>query len=140
MSREIRVIIAIGTRVLRSEIFVQRKIRGCGHKLDASGLAKYCSQCGRPVFVERTLPIEQYSPHGTPDSDFYPTLCGFACIESPTFDDFLVATDVHHKGVGLTPLDNFPLDDREAKLRAALEPIGLWSWPDFGRYVLVLDD
>lgn len=134
----------LGVMVPADRLYVRGRVRGCSHPEPPSSVppARYCPQCGRPVWVEERVPLAGYVPEGSSESDWEPTLCGLRVYRAAERDEVLVCRSLAvARGCGQgdrwrTMLE--PEDEAEARehLERVLAPLGLWDESRFGHWVV----
>lgn len=140
MGVSFRAYTTIGVVVPKSKLYRTNRMRGCVHALPDQG--SWCPQCGQKVWLEDQEPIPEFLPDGSRENDWTPTVAGLPCIIARDSDEVIAGVTVlaarggdrhdPHLVMG-TPPDAGEVRER---LKAALEPLGLWDESKFGVWLL----
>lgn len=121
---------AIGVMLPWERLHRRERVRQCEHDLLVSG-AQFCAVCGKPAWAEEDVPVAGYDPDKG-------VLLGFKVYDG-TDGEFSVVAVVgaranEDKAMAKLP-DDLPAE--KARLRAALEPLGLWDEAAWGLWAVL---
>jgi len=122
----------IGIAIPRKDLMKTIKKRGCGHE---ARLAKHCSECGKPMWVEEETPSPEYEGFITVDEKF----CGLDAIaEGYDPEDLILYVGIIYEvEQGSVVFNQAPnIEEIKAKIEKALAPKGLWNIDRFGIYTV----
>lgn len=128
----------VGLRLRSQQLTTQQRVRGCAHKL-ANEKVKFCPECGDPVWVTKRTPIAGYD-------DGEPTLASYRVVDSGPNSEYVYVAGVLLEGasgqdggsVGFISEINF--EEVKAKMKAVIEPLGLWDEESFGFWAVLNED
>jgi hypothetical protein len=125
----------VGCLVPRSKIFLKKEMRTCDHPIP-EGNPKFCSECGKRVYLMVNTTIEEY------DRDSR-TLNGLCVFDNDYSDQILVAAE--HAVVDTEEQISSMINIYSSKdmqllkrgVRLVLKPLGLWDEKQFGVFCIV---
>ncbi len=131
----------VGCRVDRSKVFILEDVRLCSHPLPSMETQRlrmdvnFCPICGKKLWSKEYKSIPQY--------DFVDeTICGLRVVSNEYNDEVYIAAEVaeidthlDYDGKSISP-HGIDTTVRE-RIKAILEPIGLWNEEEFGIWVVM---
>lgn len=124
----------IGVKVNRGDLFTDEKIKAFPH--DFPDTFEYDPQTGRSLWQTRSVPITGYNV----DDE---TVAGYALIDAGDGSSYdyialVAATETGSNGED-DDFEHVPhdLEKEKAKMKAALEPLGLWEGDQFGLWSIL---
>ena len=135
MSMTAYAVFAVGVKVHEKDLYLDKKVRGCKHA--AKDNAKFCPECGKPMWDETTAPRKEYD-------ESQDTFCGFDIVRSGTDGDSVIigfegvkAGDYEQPMMMSIPhWSDKNLEDTKRQLKEKLEPLGLWKEKNFGQWLI----
>lgn len=128
---------AIGVLIQRSQLYRKEQVPGCSCPVTIAG-AKFCHQCGKPATASRKVAIDAYDENRD-------TVAGFPLVEGTYNEDnsgatWCVIASLTVRASGEEAPAKVVLteswDALHARLKAALEPLGLWDEKAFGLWAI----
>jgi len=136
MSTTYHAIAIVGCKVDKSKLFTTDLVRSCEHPIPVGGV-KFCPECGKRTYKKTKKPIQDY------DTD-KETVCGKRVFGHYYDTNFViiaeqcVAVDNYDGPLAkMLPITVTDTTTWENKLRAVLEPLGLWDDEQFGIWTML---
>ncbi len=120
----------IGVKVRGSSLYTTSVHPGCNCFAAVPG-AKFCPQCGKPALRSVKQPIAEYD-------EGKKTVCGLPVVEAEGYwyvAALLLSTTDYRQGEFVNFTETF--DEMRHRLRAALQPLGLWQEATFGLWAVL---
>ena len=130
-------------RLVRTET---TRVRGCNHLLPPNEDAKFCSQCGQPLYKERRNRVNVFGEHLEDQITTILLKENFVAVKSTDpykyvlcLPDYYISTKSSRNGGGTvhTPITDDAVERSRKELKSILEPLGLWSENDFGLHAVL---
>lgn len=122
----------LGCRIDESKIFFKKEIRTCDHPLSDNN-PKFCSECGKSVFLMVDTAIDEYDYSDQ-------TLSGLRVFGNYVSDQVIIAVDssiVDSEEWISTRIDPDHTIGSHSYLKEVLEPLGLWDEKQFGIWCMM---
>lgn len=131
----------IGVKIDPKKLVITEKVRNCSCEVKNIEKKKFCSSCGKKVFVEEDTYIPQYDDDAhKKDFPFYYSLCGFPLIYNTdnidAFVAFICCECDDYNDNPFSDLSNINIEEVKTKMREKLEPMGLWNEENFGLWAV----
>jgi hypothetical protein len=134
----------IGVKVSKASVMEtkQVKVRGCECEEDFTPKMKFCPACGKPIWTMQDTSTGAFDDDSLEQGE--PTIGGLTVIgtDGEYNEEFIVCgiePIIAGEGDGI---DSFDLEDIDlvqikSKLKAILEPKGLWDMKKFGLHIMM---
>jgi len=133
----------LGVRIPLSRLKREEKVRGCGcAAMLPEVAAKFCPSCGKPLWITRTSFIPECKPSDGARCPVeavagMPATCGTGEDDWVFVGQFTPRVRQHSQPWCQMLEVSGSVEDLRQKLRAALEPLGLWVESQFGLWAVL---
>jgi hypothetical protein len=124
--------VLIGIPIDPETIMRKKRARGCQCAADIREKANFCPECGKRAWVEQDVPVGDLTVN-LEDACVGDGLIGDVKVYGQCGAYYAYVAQSHGSGEeAFMPLGNF--EEAKAKLKAKIEPLGLWDEKKFGIY------